>query len=778
MSVSISRRGLLGAAGALGAATTGWVTTGAAHATPRAGTGAATAAITRLLGGDTGAAGQFRLSLHTPEGEADGWRIAGAPGAVELSGTSTVALVSAFHWWLKYVAGCHLSTNEDRVALPATLPAPNRPISGSTSLTDRYAYNFTVFGYTMPYWTWDQWEREIDYLAASGVNQALMLVGQEIVWYETFTRFGMDEDDVRNWIAQPAHQPWQWYGEITGYDEGASAYSGPVSADLMTRRAELGRRIADRMRELGIVPVFPVFIGTVPDQVFSDRHPSAHIVQQADYAGHPRPYWLDPTEALFDQIADRFYAVQTAHFGTTTHYSNDLLHEVSIDDEADFLDGVDLAEAATAVSDALHRAVPDAVWILQAWQDNPRRRLIEALDPARTLVIDLDADDGPKWQDTAAFWGTPWAWGTIQNFGGRLGMFGNITEPGQTLPRVRALPAGQRGRLTGTAMMLEGTHHNPVVADLLAEMPWRQDPVDLSAWITAYAARRYGVDDPHAAAAWSILLQTAYSYQATGHSTGEGPFETPFAAEPALTVESVSSFGPTEWRYPPEDFEPALGELLAAPAGVRALDTYRYDLVDVTRQVLANRGRLLLDDIRAAYRRKDTTTLRRLTARFLRYIDLTDELLATHRHWLLGPWLEQAKAWAAADEEQAILEWNARSIVTIWSDKACPVLHEYANRDWQGLVGFYYRSRWERYFDALPATISSGRPPQFDDWCEFGNAWSRQTDSFPTEPTGDTYELAQVIADELTASPARRPPGTKKHAVQTSTITTFRDSHA
>ena len=701
-------------------------------------------AITRLLGGDTARAAQFEIrTTPASAGVADTFQIGGTTGNILLSGTSEVAIVSGFNWWLKYVAGGHLSTNGDRIDLPERLPAPEKPISRRTSLTDRYAYNFTVYGYTMPYWTWTEWEREIDYLAASGVNRALVLVGQEAVWYDAFQSFGMSESEVRDWIAQPSFQPWQWYGSITGYDPSGGAHAGPVSADLIERRAALGRRVADRMRELGITPVFPAFEGHVPDQLFADRNPGAKVIPQGGYSGQPRPYWLAPTDPLYPKVAAKFYEVQSKRFGDTTHYSNDLLHE------GGELGGVDIGDAGKAVQDALTLAHPNSTWVLQAWQDNPYQDLIESIDRKRVLVLDLDADDGPAWKKTDAFWGAPWAWGTIQNFGGRLGMFGNLTEPGQTLPEIRSMPKADRGNLVGTAMVLEGTHLNPVVQDLFGEMVWRDKAVDLDAWILAYAKRRYGAgDDPHVREAWQILLNTAYSFRATGHESGEGPYESPFAALPALKVTSSSYFGPPEPRYSAQDFEPVLGELLQADQSVRVEETYKYDLVDVTRQVLANRARATLREIAKAYAAKDVPALDVLTDRFLAYMTSTDEILGTQRDWLLGTWLEQAKAWGSTAAEKVALERDARAIISIWSEKACGVLRDYANREWQGMMSNYYQPRWERYFAELAGTVDSGNPPNID-WCASGSQWVSQTTTFPTKPTGDTYQVAKRIAEEL-----------------------------
>jgi hypothetical protein len=44
--------------------------------------------------------------------------------------------------------------------------------------------------------------------------------------------------------------------------------------------------------------------------------------------------------------------------------------------------------------------------------------------------------------------------------------------------------------------------------------------------------------------------------------------------------------------------------------------------------------------------------------------------------------------------------------------------------------------------------VDSGTPPNID-WCASGSQWVSQTTTFPTKPTGDTYEVAKHIAEEL-----------------------------
>ena len=44
----------------------------------------------------------------------------------------------------------------------------------------------------------------------------------------------------------------------------------------------------------------------------------------------------------------------------------------------------------------------------------------------------------------------------------------------------------------------------------------------------------------------------------------------------------------------------------------------------------------------------------------------TDELFASDEHYLLGRWLSDARALGRSDTEKQLLEWNARTQVTLW----------------------------------------------------------------------------------------------------------------
>ena len=90
---------------------------------------------------------------------------------------------------------------------------------------------------------------------------------------------------------------------------------------------------------------------------------------------------------------------------------------------------------------------------------------------------------------------------------------------------------------------------------------------------------------------------------------------------------------------------------LATHLSICILLTFRYDLVDLTRQALAKYSNDLFQDIIEAYDSHDSSGVAHLSEKFLDLVDDMDTLLACHEGFLLGPWLESSKQ-LAVDKEQ------------------------------------------------------------------------------------------------------------------------------
>lgn len=82
------------------------------------------------------------------------------------------------------------------------------------------------------------------------------------------------------------------------------------------------------------------------------------------------------------------------------------------------------------------------------------------------------------------------------------------------------------------------------------------------------------------------------------------------------------------------------------------LNLYRYDLVDLTRQVLSKLANQVYLDVLFAFQHKDAEALKSHTEKFKQLIIDIDELLASDDNFLLGTWLESAKKLALTPHEK------------------------------------------------------------------------------------------------------------------------------
>jgi alpha-N-acetylglucosaminidase len=693
--------------------------------------------LERVIGAD--AAAQFDLTL-TPSGNApspEAFFVSGSDGRIAIQATSASALTQGAGWYLKYVARADLVLRGSRPVLPAVLPAPSSVIHRTASVPHRYALNDTNDGYTDPNLPWEGWENQLDLMALHGINEVYVTVGTDYVFYRLLQKYGYSVEELRRWIPDAAHQPWWVLQNMSGGDF-------PITESQLSRRADLGRRIADRARELGMTPVFPGYWGTVPVD-FGVRNPGADVIAQDLWVGYQRPSWLNPASPLFRQVAADYYAIAGQVLGASTMYKMDPLHEGGLVGDAN------LAQAATAIELALRTAHPDATWVILGWAGNPSLELLAGIrNKEKLLLLASEADRYPTWDSARRWAGVPYAFGSIYNYGGHTILGANAAT---MVDRWYSDLAGANsGQLKGVAIFPEAWNANPAVAELLSELPWQPSRFDLEAWLRSYANARYGSSDPHLLLAWSLLAQTAYAIPPDGEPEAQDAL---FNSQPSLTATTASPFAYGHMRYSGPDLERAWRELTAGAPAVVQTDAYRFDLADLTRQVIVNRGRALLPKIRRAFEVKDQARFTALTTRWLDLMRLADRAEGTHAAFMLGPRLANAIANGTNANEPMQLVRNAVNLLTNWGTEAgfYSGLRDYANRDWNCLTGTYYLPRWAAYFDGLQRQLAGGSAPVID-WYRFGEDFTDSDhSSCATTPMGDIVAIAQEAALTLASGP-------------------------
>jgi alpha-N-acetylglucosaminidase len=66
------------------------------------------------------------------------------------------------------------------------------------------------------WWKWDQWEKEIDWMALQGINLPLAFTGQEAIWQKVFQSktFNLTKSDLDDYFGGPAFLAWARMGNL------------------------------------------------------------------------------------------------------------------------------------------------------------------------------------------------------------------------------------------------------------------------------------------------------------------------------------------------------------------------------------------------------------------------------------------------------------------------------------------------------------------------------------------------------------------------------------
>ncbi|MDR2885637.1 MAG: alpha-N-acetylglucosaminidase, partial [Rikenellaceae bacterium] len=556
-------------------------------------------------------AGRVALrGMVSPDGR-DVFRISATPQRLTVEASSPSAAAAGVNHYLERYCRMSLSRCGDNTGPLASLPAVADPETVHSAFRYRYALNYCTYNYTYAFYDWDDWQREIDLWALAGVNLMLAPLGTEELWRYTLEKSGFSAAQIRAFIPGPGFTAWWLMGNIEGW-------GGPMSGAMTDARTRMQQKILARMRELGIEPVLQGFWGMVPSST-AQVAPSADIREQGLWVHKfRRPPLLMPDDELFGRMAGHYYARMKQLYGKDIKFlGGDLFHE------GGSTEGIDVERAGRLIRENMQRNVPGATWVLQGWSGNPKKELLAGSGPGHTLVIDLFGESGQAWRESGEFHGTPWIWATVNHFGGKTDMGGQL--PVVVSDPHRAL-AESRGLLQGVGVLPEGSAANPVVYALALGTAWETGEPQAEELLREYLTARYGRLDDHAWQAWKLLLGSVYGEFAL---KGEGTYESVLCARPSTRVTNVSSWGPVRFQYDPGQLVRALALLRKAEPAYGALDTYRYDLTDLARQVLANHAREVYDKAMQSLRAGCTADYRAWADEFLHLAGLQDRLLAT-----------------------------------------------------------------------------------------------------------------------------------------------------
>ncbi|ORX98108.1 putative alpha-N-acetylglucosaminidase [Clohesyomyces aquaticus] len=643
-------------------------------------------------------------------------------GSITIEGNTLSALATGFRRYFTDVAHTDLywfigNRLEDAASI---LPRPNRTITGKSIVPWRYYFNTVTFSYTSPFWSWKDWEYQLDWMALHGINLPLAWVGFEKILLEVFREVNLTDVEIFPFFSGPAFQAWNRFGNIQG------SWNGSLPLDFIESQSLLQQKILTRMLELGMTPILPAFTGFVPSAL-PHVYANATIVNGSRWEDFPLEYtnttFLEPSDPLFSELQDRVINKQIEYYGNITQfYTLDQYNENDpFSGDLDYLRNV-----TRGTWQSLKSANPAAVWVMQGWlftsnADFWTNERIEAYlsgveTDADMLILDLFSESQPQWQRTNSYYGKPWIWNELHGYGGNMGLYGQIDNV--TTNPIEALK--NSSDLVGFGLTPEGLEGNEIMYALLLDQAWQSSSIDTAQYFQDWTHNRYAGNNslPDGLyTSWELLRTSAYNN--TNLKSNAVP-KAIFELAPNITgLTNRTGHHPTSINYNPAAVVSAWQNMYQSATQDPRLwenPSYKHDFVDITRQVYSNaflaQYQIFIKAWNSSFTNStnitQTAILTTQVSTLETLLSSLDAVLLTLPQFSLSTWIDSARSLAPANNSAIadFYEFNARNQITLWGPDG--EINDYASKSWGGLVGEYYLPRWKALLGYLLTTGPRG----------------------------------------------------------------------
>lgn len=681
----------------------------------------------------------FLFELMSDSLDKDRFTIESIHEKIKISGNNNNSLAAGLNHYLRYYCNTNVSWYAfDKVEMPQKLPAVPNKLTVSSKCKTRFFLNYCTFGYTMPYWKWSDWERLIDWMALNGVTMPLAITGQESIWYRVWTKMGLTDEQIRSYFTGPAHLPWHRMSNV-------DYWQSPLPKTWLENQEQLQKLILQREREFNMTPVLPAFTGHVPREL-KEICPNTKIHEMSQWGGYSNQYrshFIDPMDSLYTVIQKIYLEEQTKVYGTDHIYGIDPFNEVDSPDwSEDFLSNV-----SKKIYESIHDVDSTAQWLQMTWmfyhnkEKWTKQRIssfLNAVPDNKLILLDYYCDSTEIWRETEQYYGKPYIWCYLGNFGGNSMMVGNLDEVDYKINRL--FTEGGKN-VFGVGATLEGFDVNPIMYEFVLSRAW-DFPVSTEKWTTHWAMARGGKKDIHVLNAWELLHRKIYTKHATA---GQAVL---MNARPKLVgTDSWNTF--PDIHYNNNDLWEIWKEQLKS--GQIDNQGYLFDVTNVGRQVLGNLFSQFRDSFTSSYRRKHVDDMRVWANRMDTLLLDVDRLLSCETAFSIGKWIKDARDLGGNEQEKKYYEENARCILTTWGEKATQ-LNDYANRGWGGLTRSYYRERWYLFTNYVINSVVQEREVNemefYRDITNFEYQWTLRQEEFPLISGENAIQVSRMLKDK------------------------------
>ena len=621
----------------------------------------------------------------------DTYQIEVKDNKVIITGNSTIALTRGAYDYLRNATHSMITWSGSHIDIPKELPEYEKIVT--TPYENRYYLNVCAFGYSTPYWDWERWEKEIDWMALHGMNFPLALVANEAIATRVWKKLGLTQKEIDKFYTAPSLLPWQRMGNINDLD------GSLLSEEWHKGQIALQHKILGRMRELKMNPIVPAFAGFVPKDI--SRISPENELLEVSWGGLPdkyRAYLLSPRTPLFNKIGKLFIEEWEKEFGECKYYLADSFNELDLPKTDQPVTEL-LADYGSAIYESLKAGNPDAVWVVQGWMFTYQRNiwnkettnaLFSRIPDDKLMILDYAYEyngiaykNGYNYEVFEGYNNKPWIYGFMLNSGGKTGHTG--VHDYYAINPIELLKSPLKKNISGFGFAPEGIENNEVTFELVSDMAWRDEAIDLDTWYIDYSKARYGACPEAMAEAWQLLRKTSYGSM-TDH--------------PRFGFQDASWFAGT-LNKDPRIFE-AIDKFLSCADELKDTELYRADALEFAATVLCHKAEDWFTYAYNAHQAFQPEIRDEAGEWALELLTNADRLLENHPTLNLQRWIDFARATSNDIKEQDKYEMDARRILTVWgAPKIKSGVNDYAARMWSGLIRDYYRDRMKGKLEKL-----------------------------------------------------------------------------
>lgn len=625
-----------------------------------------------------------------------------------MGGGNNRGVIYAVYHFLENVLHCGFFEDGEYI------PSMKQVVVKNVNLIERPYFPYRSFlqgcaqSYTTPYWSLEEWQREIDWLVKKKINMMYFSIG--------LVR-GPRVNSVKPDIV--ARRTWKAFGLDYNIEE-----------DEETRLAQNIIQYA-RQRGIQIVNV-PSFNGGVPDE-FKEKYPQCKYITTQWEETEP-VLNLDPSDPMFAKVVETHLCEYNRLFDTDHRYEFSMYAEMEPGSSRD--EGMRLRiDFARSVIKGMKSADPDGIWQLQSWcfrghpNLTPRevQDLLSVIPDDSVYVCDTWADASPLYKEYKYFYGKTWGFSVLHAMGGNTTLHGDMKG---IIEKVKDIIVDPQANLCKYFTIIpEVIRHNPLYYELLMKLSWNPMKVDLDSFLYDYALRRYGeVSLDNMNIFLNCLAESVYSVEDwTGPQYQWAP-----GLERPTNLDTRFPFIPYMYK--------ALRIALKEKDNQGGNPLYQRDLLDVCRQYLGdlfNYHWVKLDKAYYYNKEADVEHEGNVMCDILRK---QAELLSLHPDYRLDTEIQRA---IAAGFKPKVAERIVKArftylgiLVGLTWDKY-PFLLDYARRDLAELIQYYYLPRICVYINSMKHNLARAKAFPF----------------YPIYPTNDLVKHNKDIAYDFVEKP-------------------------